>query len=148
MISKKHDPADGEILFFQGFPGQNTSLNYEGVTAIPLAYATYEIESKEIIEKFHTDFDMDFHFSIVYTSTDSVSMNDEDPLSKPPIAKGLSGSLVWDTKYVECLRLGKKWSPELARVTGIIWGWDKKNEAIFATRIEHFLDFLRLTNDS
>ena len=50
---------------------------------------------------------------------------------------GFSGSLVWDTKFISCRQKGKEWRPELAKITGIVWGWPSASACILATKVEH-----------
>ncbi len=54
-----------------------------------------------------------------------------------PNAKGLSGSLVWDTKFVAAAQAGRAWSPSDARVCALVWGVHAKPDVVLATRIEH-----------
>jgi hypothetical protein len=64
-----------------------------------------------------------------------------------PHASGMSGSLLWNTKYVESMRDGVEWSPSLARVCGVLRGVVTNPNLVIATRIEAIrpvlLEFLR-----
>lgn len=59
------------------------------------------------------------------------------PAEELPNPQGMSGSLLWDTKFVASMSTGRKWNPELAMVCGLIWGAYRSPEAIVATKIEH-----------
>jgi hypothetical protein len=54
----------------------------------------------------------------------------------------MSGSLVWNTRIVEFADRDEIWTPGVARLTGILWGWDTSDCFLFATRIEHVTAFL------
>lgn len=49
----------------------------------------------------------------------------------------MSGSFVWNTRIVEFTQRGEPWSPGVARLTGVVWGWDTRDRFLFATRVEH-----------
>ena len=53
--------------------------------------------------------------------------------------RGLSGSLLWDTKRIACYASGVEWQPEYARVCGMIWLAGEESPVLVATRIEHIL---------
>jgi hypothetical protein len=36
----------------------------------------------------------------------------------------------------------KPWDPNVAQLTGIVWGWPQQDRVLFATRIEHVKTFL------
>ena len=55
---------------------------------------------------------------------------------------GLSGSLVWNTRRVECHVQNMEWSPDLAQLTGLLCRWDSPTSTVMAVRIETVLDFL------
>lgn len=54
----------------------------------------------------------------------------------PDNISGISGSLVWDTKILECIEKGTDWTPSLAEVVGIIFALVNNNEAILCTKFE------------
>jgi hypothetical protein len=43
---------------------------------------------------------------------------------------------------VEFADRGEPWTPGVARLTGLLWGWDTGDRFLFATRIEHVAAFL------
>ena len=55
-------------------------------------------------------------------------------LTDAPFPQGLSGSLVWKTN-----RMGDEdnWTPDKAKVVGIVHTWDKDRKVIVCTKIEH-----------
>lgn len=54
-----------------------------------------------------------------------------------PMPAGLSGSLVWNTRFREVSAQGRLWTPADARVTGLLWGWHSPSGVLLATRIQH-----------
>jgi hypothetical protein len=48
----------------------------------------------------------------------------------------MSGSFLWDTKAVKCLRDGRPWTSSEAKVCGLIWGSTLEPLTILATRVE------------
>src|SRR5207244_4091418 len=90
-------------------------------------------------------FDSDKHVAIHYPAR--AHRNADGPEVEVPNAKGMSGSLLWDTKFVATTSAGRNWTPELAKVCGLVWAAHPRPEVIVATKIEHWrhilLHFLR-----
>jgi hypothetical protein len=59
-----------------------------------------------------------------------------------PNPKGMSGSLLWDTKFVSCLQRGISWNAEFARVCGVIWATWPNPEVVIATKIQFLHQFI------
>jgi hypothetical protein len=57
-------------------------------------------------------------------------------------ARGLSGSLVWNTRFVEVTSKGGVWSPEHAVVTGLLRRWDEATRTLLVWRVEHLSAWL------
>ena len=59
----------------------------------------------------------------------------------------MSGSLLWDTKFIASKLRREKWTAEKSEVCGLLWAAHATPEVAVATRIEHFrgilLDLLR-----
>lgn len=56
---------------------------------------------------------------------------------------GMSGSLVWNTRYREVTEKGAQWTPADLRVTGLVWAHTSKAGGFVATPVQHLLEFLR-----
>ena len=52
-------------------------------------------------------------------------------------ARGLSGSLVWNTRYLEVMKAGGQWTPTDAVVSGMAQRWDDEAETLLIYRVEH-----------
>lgn len=113
-FSVKHDPVKGELLFMVGYSGDRACFYFGTPNSPGTLYLTQEVD-------FPTDIgDSSYHFAIHY-KPDLVSSIDGSTrgLPKPP---GMSGSLVWNTRFMEFLQQERVWSPDHSQVTGIVWG--------------------------
>ncbi len=124
-----HAPVQYEILFFAGFSGQLSKFFYGHLITPGSPYATQESPFPKAVK----EADSKYHFSLFYPPDLARSVDGKSSLPDP---HGFSGSLVWDTKRVECLQTGKEWSPDMAQVTGIVWGWPSNAVCILATKVE------------
>ncbi len=151
----RFDPVADELLFWVGYPGTK-ALRHEPVTelkrranwfdgpiempAVPFASQVPQ-EAPPALQ----GFDANVHVAVHYPAK---AHRTPGTLEDVPNPKGMSGSLLWDTKYVRCLRTGEEWSPEKARVCGLVWAAHPHPELVVATRIEHvvteILRFVRL----
>jgi hypothetical protein len=80
-----------------------------------------------------------FHFGLDYRPGLAANTVGNEGLPRP---LGLSGSTVWNTCFVEAKMNGIDWMPDLARVTGVVWGWPSEHGFVVATRAEHVRSFL------
>lgn len=126
----QHDPVENELLFFMGSSGERSAFVFGQLFAPATPYLTQQCE-------FPTDKgDPRFQFALEYRPDLAASV--DGSTRGLPDPHGFSGSLVWNTKRVERLRLSQPWTAEDARVTGIIWGWPSSNACVIATKVEHF----------
>jgi hypothetical protein len=112
-LAARHEPVDGELLFMMGFSGERSPfvLLLESIVPTGTPYTTQETVLPE-------GYLPEFHFALRYSPTHAVSL--DSSRRGLPIPAGFSGSLVWNTRAVECLGLGRSWTPDEARPTGII----------------------------
>lgn len=128
-FAERHAPVQYELLFFAGFSGQRSKFFFGTLITPGTPYTTQECPFPTIVN----EADQKFHFSLFYPPDLASSIDGSSSLPDP---HGFSGSLVWDTKRVACLQNGKEWSPDMAEVTGIVWGWPSGAACILATKIE------------
>ena len=128
-FAERHDPVQHELLFFAGFSGQRSKFFFGNLITPGTPYATQESPFPTSLN----EADPKFHFSLFYPPDLARSI---DGTSSLPDPHGFSGSLVWDTKRVACLQARKEWSPAMAEVTGILWGWPSGAACILATKVE------------
>lgn len=135
-FSKSHDTVEHELLFFSGYSGERANCFFEFMNTPGTPYLTQELPFPTNVK----EADSKFHFALHYSPEKAISV---DGTSSLPDPHGFSGSLVWDTKVVACLNEGKEWSPEFAKVTGIVWGWPTSAACLLVTKVEH-LDIVSL----
>lgn len=136
-----HATVPHEILWTAGYPGARVKQFSDLVLSVCQALPTQEYWFHVEGEALHEKFDPDFHFAVAYSPDQAQPFDDaasSPGLSVPP---GLSGSLVWNSRRLECHYRGEPWNPTKAVVTGIVWAWPKSNYLI-ATRVEHIRPFL------
>ena len=129
LFDTRFQPAENELLLVGGYPGFATPAMGEHHLGDPrdtigdhlpaqfTPILTYEVTDptrrpSDFVEKLNVILDYE---RPAFRGTAGV-------MREPPDAGGMSGSLVWDTK----IRAGGNaayWSPESARVCGLVWGW-------------------------
>lgn len=134
QIALAHDPVEGEILTFTGFAGQRVSFRFGTLLTQGTCYTAREAELPE-----SDQFSPRFHFGIEYRPDLATDVIGRDGLPDP---HGLSGSTVWNTGFVAARMAGVPWSPDMAKVTGVVWGWPSGNALLVATRAEYLRSFL------
>ncbi|SDD22229.1 hypothetical protein SAMN04488509_101793 [Aquimonas voraii] len=135
-----------ELLFWIGFPGYSANrhdvptegrlrmtrfggpLETRGLPMLSQVIRGWNGEGEDL-------FNPDLHVAVHYPSEAQRTANGE--LTALPHAKGMSGSLLWDTKYLSRMRRSETWSPGDARVCGLVWGALDRPEVVLATKIEH-----------
>jgi hypothetical protein len=123
-------PSKGELLFLAGHSSDRASFYFGSLVARATPYITQEGKMPENLG------DAAFHFALPYQPDLAIPAADQAAgLPRPP---GLSGSVVWNTRYAEVTQLERGWTPEDARVTGIVWGWPSSDACLLATKVEHF----------
>ncbi|MDD1634852.1 MAG: hypothetical protein LUQ06_00770, partial [Methylococcaceae bacterium] len=102
-FSTKHQPVKGEMLFMLGYSDERSGFHFGTLISAGTPYLTQEIDFPKNIG------DSNYHFAIHYKPDLAISIDgNARGLPKPP---GMSGSLVWNTRFVEHLQQGKAWSP-------------------------------------
>lgn len=129
-FEKEHSPIEGELLFFVGFSGERSKVLFNNCFSRGTPFLTQECPFPDSLK----EADQTYHMSIPYPPELAETREPSEPLPDP---HGFSGSLLWDTKRVECLKKEIEWSPSMAKVTAIIWGWPSSSVCILATKIEH-----------
>uniref|UniRef100_B0T9I0 Peptidase S1 and S6 chymotrypsin/Hap n=1 Tax=Caulobacter sp. (strain K31) TaxID=366602 RepID=B0T9I0_CAUSK len=134
QIALAHAPYPTEVLAFSGYAGERTTFVFE-----TMQFGATTSLAREVALAAHADLDERFHFGMAYLPDLATSVVGDRGLPRPP---GLSGSTVWNTGFVEAKAKGVEWTPELAKVTGVVWGWPTGQGAVVATRAEHLRSFL------
>jgi hypothetical protein len=135
-IATTHDVAQNELLFLCGYPGVRSRFSPWDATLYSKLIPFTARETELPMDK---RFIREFHFALEYPieKAESVEGN-QPPLPSPP---GLSGSPVWDTRFVSS-GCAENWTPAHARLLGIIWFWDSADSCLVATKAEKVREFL------
>ncbi|BEP54486.1 hypothetical protein GmRootV118_17300 [Variovorax sp. V118] len=136
----RHETHLHEILWTAGYPGARVK-QLAATYAVAQVLSTQEHIFRED-EVPHERFDPAYHFGVGYSPEKAIRFDEHDS-SSPGLSlpNGLSGSLVWNSRRLECFYARRPWEPSMALVTGIIWGWPS-SDYLIATKVEHFRDFL------
>jgi hypothetical protein len=129
-----HAPVQGEILFLKGYSGAESRFLFGTLQSRATSYCCQQIA----LPPGDDDFNSRFHFAIDYRPDRATPLDGRD-LPTPP---GFSGSLVWNTRFVERSLANRPWSPDCAQVTGLVWGWPSSEARLVATRVEYARSFL------
>lgn len=130
-FSEKHEPTDGELMFMIGYSGERSDFHFGTLFSPGTPYLTQAVDFPEELG------DIRFHFSIHYKPDLAVRVNGST--RGLPLPPGMSGSFVWNTRFVETIQKNETWSPENSCVTGIVWGWPSSDAILLATRVEHMM---------
>lgn len=133
QLALAHTPFPTEVFAVSGFAGERTKflfgeMQFESTTSLAREAALAE----------HDEIDRRFHFGVDYLP-DLVTVVAGKGLPKP---SGLSGSAIWNTCYVEAKAQGVEWTPSLAKVAGVVWGWPSGQGVLCVTKVEHVRSFL------
>ncbi|RQU90551.1 serine protease [Burkholderia cepacia] len=143
LFANSHAPVQGELLYAYGFPGADAKQLYETQIVQGTAVFLRQVDLDAVVYKEvppHPD--PDRHICLAWSPEHALAMlGTSGSLSLP---NGMSGSLLWNTRYEEITRSGGKWSPADACITGMIWGHSAKASQLYATPIEVLVHALGL----
>lgn len=126
-----------EVLFFRGIAGENA--RYLGAEANEVTLTAYCSQKEPCTGDQHI-FEMLWHSG---TATVTSGTADEArAVIKQDNPQGFSGSLVWNTRFVERGCDLSAWSPEDAVVMGMLRHYDKGTNTLLAWRVEHIRSWL------
>lgn len=134
QIALAHTPVPTEVFAFAGFAGDRTSFHFSTLFCKATTSLAREVELPK-----DERWDRRFHFGLDYRPDLATDVVANEGLPKP---SGLSGSTVWNICFVEAKANDIKWTPELVRVAGVVWGWPSQDGFLVATRAEHVRSFL------
>jgi hypothetical protein len=135
MFDIGHAPVQNELFYAYGFPGADAKQLFGTQVVVGTSVFLRLVELNEAVfqeEPPHPD--PALHMSLAWQPEHALPMlGTTGTLSLP---NGMSGSLLWNTRYEEVTRLGEKWSPAEMRIAGMIWGHSSKSGQLYATPIE------------
>lgn len=126
-----------EPLFFRGFAGENAYYGFDTHEANASGYCSQQKVVDELDSRIFDIFWEPDNTTLSHTSSAEAQkrMRFDDP-------GGFSGSLIWNTRYVEVSNAGRQWNPAEAVVTGLLHRYDPKTKTLLALRIEHLRNWL------
>ncbi len=128
------EPA--ELLFFRGYAGENSAYGFGIHQANGTGYCSQEkagTGDDQIFELFWDPQEGQITNGTMAEAASSMRFNNPE---------GFSGSLVWNTRYLEKTSIGQEWSPDDAVVTGLLRRWDQKTKTLLVWRVEHLSAWL------
>lgn len=138
-FAAKHQPVHKEeLLFFRGFAGENARYAFGVHEANGTGYCSQQKQVSDVPDP--------SVFEIFWQPQETkiaLRANDEARRAiKFDAPGGFSGSLVWNTRYLECRKSGRAWTPESAVVTGLLRRWDPGTKTLLVWRVENLRDWL------
>ncbi|MCJ2119995.1 hypothetical protein MKK65_26055 [Methylobacterium sp. J-001] len=135
-FSQNHSPVPDELLFFYGLSGENTYSGYGDFHKIMVGYCSQEKRGTGDSEIFEIFWEPE---NTSITPGTSLEIYNKTKYSN---AGGYSGSLVWDTRFVQKGCDINSWSPSDAVVTGLLRRWDTATRTLLVWRVEHLRKWL------
>ncbi len=131
-FATKHQPSEqAELLFLRGFAGENADYGFGIHQTNGSSYCSQEKAGTGDAQIFEMFWEQEnTAYSQEAQAEDRANVKFKD-------AHGLSGSLVWNTRFVEVTSKSGEWSPEDAVVTGLLRRWDEDTKTLLVWRVEH-----------
>jgi hypothetical protein len=133
-----HHAVPREVFFFRGIADQNANLSAFGADVIFTGYNSQE----------KPDTGDEYIFEMLWcpknatvTSGTDIEVGSRFRYNNPA---GFSGSLVWNTRFVELGCDLSRWRPEEAVITGLLRRYDPDTKTLLVWRVEHLLKWLSL----
>lgn len=144
-IAKKYSPVAEELLFWYGFPGYRLDRNDQLLdsklwksTFQDLSIPGKPMLTQAIANELHvsaSNFNPALHAAVHYPAAATRALDGK--MIALPKADGMSGSALWDTKFLACALEGKPWGPDMAEICGVVWGVFDNPDVVLVTKIEH-----------
>lgn len=136
LFAGSHESVEREYFYLYGFPGEESHASFclhhhQGVGVI-----THEVPYDPLLADESPQPLEERHIFLGFRPADASLVSGPGSQSLP-LAPGMSGSLVWNTRYEEVTRAGQEWTPKDARITAIVWGASTKVGVLVATPIQY-----------
>jgi hypothetical protein len=135
-FAARHAPVEHELLFFRGIAGENTYISSFGADAIISGYCSQEKPGTGDANIF------EILWKPSGTTVTPATGSEIKGRFKYDDPHGFSGSLVWNTRFVETGCDVSTWHPNQAVVTGLLRRFDDKTDTLLAWRVEHLQSWL------
>jgi len=123
----KFESVENELFFLEGYPGQRSGMWGDTLLTQLTPLLTHQVRLVD-------GYDERMHFALNFDTDAYMCTGDQKFLPSPG---GMSGSLVWNTKIVECRRNGIEWNISKPTVVGIIHQYCCDDKCLIGTKIEH-----------
>jgi hypothetical protein len=125
-----------EPLFFRGYAGQNAHYAFGVHQTNGTGYCAQEVANSGDAQMFEMFWDPQQTEFTSGTNADARANHKNDD------ARGFSGSLVWNTRFLEIEATGAQWTPDDAVVTGLLRRWDVDTKTLLVWRVENLRAWL------
>lgn len=139
-LASTHAPVAGEYLYVQGFPAYESHAAFETHQNQAVELFLHEVDFPEGLQNEDPRASPLRHITLASNPANAKSLNAQ--ASDILLLGGMSGSLLWNTRYVEVTAGGRAWTAAEARISGIVWGESSKYCVLVATPIQHWRSFL------
>lgn len=131
MLAQSHNPVPDELLFVREMADEIAYVGYGGFDGILTGYCSQIKRGTGHNRMFELFWEPD--------KTQLAPGTGQGVLERLTFnnAEGFSGSLVWNTRFVELSCDLDAWTPADAMVTGTLKRWDQKTMTLLALRVEH-----------
>ena len=139
---RHHLAKPQELLFFMGFAGENSRYGFGHHDAYGSGYLSQQklnTAGEDVFEMLWMPGAAQFATSASDQARANMAVED---------ARGFSGSLAWNTRYLEISAQGRAWAPQDAVVTGLVRRWDQESQTLLIWRVEHVRTWLENTATS
>ncbi len=135
-FAAKHQPVEHELFFFRGVAGENVIVGANHSRVISTGYCSQEKPGTGTAQIFEILWDPT---KTTVTKATDAEIRKQFKYDDPA---GFSGSLVWNTRFVERGCDLSTWTPCDAEVTGLLREWDTGTKTLLVWRVEHLLTWL------
>lgn len=135
-LAERHAPIAGEVFFFRGLTSENSYVSGGDLDAVYTGYASQERPGTGDDQIFEIEWNPSGTQITPGTPPKAASRVRYDD------AHGYSGSLVWNTRFVELGCDFNRWRPTEAVVSGLLRRWDTSTTTLLVWRVEHLRRWL------
>jgi hypothetical protein len=140
-IAETHDASvQEELFFFHGFAGENSHYGFGTLVTSASGYVTQQATDAAPDDRI---------FELLWEPEKTTLITSTSEHARKTMrfsnAGGLSGALVWNTRYMDTTHRKQAWSPREAVVCGLLIRWDTGTKTLLVTRIEHVRAWLKST---
>lgn len=138
IATKHHLVRPEELLFFFGYSGENSTYAFDTHNTNGCGYLTQmnqnAVSESGDIELLWPNGEQKWSDKTTDEARNSIRFNDP---------AGFSGSLVWNTRFLEAGADLGKWEPKMARATAVLKRFVPEDNVLLATPIEALSDLKR-----